>query len=159
MTTRKGWFGGVALKNSQRKYMIQRLNTIMGLLIVVGCLNVMGCATLIKGRGQSITIESEPSGAQVYAEEQLLGETPMQHEFAHGKPVDLVLKKTNYEDAYRRLTVSFSGHSLWLGIWSLLYDVYTGAFLTHDLEKVRVQLHPRPAHEQIQPSDNQEMFF
>ena len=56
-----------------------------------------GCATIIKGTTQEIPISSDPSGADILVDGQLVGTTPADVEIKRKRDHLVVIEKTNYQ--------------------------------------------------------------
>ncbi len=69
--------------------------------------SIAGCAALIKGTTQQVTFNSDPPGAKVYLEEEMVGTTPVTLSLRKNKFVTAVLEKEGYETVYQDLTTSF----------------------------------------------------
>lgn len=103
-----------------------------------------GCATVIKGTGEEVRVTSVPAGAQVLIDGKEAGYTPITKRLPHGKAISFVFRKVGYRDQSRTLTASFSGHSLWFGGMSLLFDAMSGSIYTLDADHVEAVLERVP---------------
>jgi hypothetical protein len=56
-----------------------------------------GCATIVKGTTQGIPISSDPSGADIFVDGQLVGTTPADVEMKRKRDHLVVIEKKNYE--------------------------------------------------------------
>ncbi len=98
-----------------------------------------GCATMIKGSGEDVTFSTDPPGADVYVDGNLLGRTPMKARMSHD-PHTVEFRKEGYKAITMAATTSFSGHSLWLLAYSLIVDAVTGSITTLDQDSFSAQL-------------------
>ena len=83
----------------------------LGLALIIGVnMFLSGCATLIHGTTQTVSISSEPEGADVYEMGNNLGKTPVDFELSRKKKFhSLVLKLDGYKDERVRITRVVSG--------------------------------------------------
>lgn len=81
--------------------------------MLLACSMSASCAFVVHGRSQVITVLSDPSGARVYVNNQLVGSTPMEVGLLRSR-TNLVLRieKDGYEPETVRLKRSVSG---WIG--------------------------------------------
>lgn len=103
-----------------------------------------GCATVIKGSSQTVRFDSNPRGAEVYIDEQRVGSTPIRHSLKHGDDYYVEFRMPGYQTHLAKVTSSFSGHSLWLFPYSLLFDALVGNMNTIDQEEVVAQMVASP---------------
>lgn len=109
---------------------------------LAGLLSTCACASVIKGSGQKVAIQSTPPGAEVIVDGQPRGQTPTDIYFSHGKSYHVELRKPGYEPAQDTITSSFSGHSLWLTFYSVLFDAIAGNIMTIDQRRIALELRP-----------------
>ncbi len=95
-----------------------------------------GCASLLKGVNEEVNIISEPNGAKVYVNGQMLGKTPLQ--------IKLSAKNTHYiefvKDGYEKKTfiLSSSVEGQWIildiifGLFPVIIDAATGSWYNFD---------------------------
>ncbi len=100
-----------------------------------------GCAAVIKGRKAPVTFTSDPPGAEVYVDGELVGVTPLTAQVPQGNH-GVVAKKAGFGDAGGQITSSFSGHTLWIGPTSLLLDAILGTVRTIDTNMLMLRLVP-----------------
>ena len=90
------------------------MKKLMRFVAIAGCVCIpclfSGCATLIHGTTQTVSISSEPEGADVYEMGNNLGKTPIALELSRKKKFhSLVLKLDGYKDERVRITRVVSG--------------------------------------------------
>jgi hypothetical protein len=103
-----------------------------------------GCATILKGSIEKVDIASDPNGAKVYINGQLLGKTPLQ--------IRLPVNKTHYiefvREGYEKKTVVLSGSvgggwvilDILFGLIPVVIDAATGSWYQLDENYARVYL-------------------
>ncbi|MGH7273740.1 MAG: PEGA domain-containing protein, partial [Nitrospiria bacterium] len=113
-----------------------------------------GCATIMHGKTQSLTIESNPTKAVATIEGQT-AETPGIFILKRERSYSVKLEKDGYEPATATVEKSMSwwlaGNIVFGGLIGLLVDFTTGAAYTLEPERVLVQLLPGKVAEK-QPS-------
>jgi hypothetical protein len=101
-----------------------------------------GCATLFTGSSDSVTINSDPSGAKAYLNGNFIGNTPVTNVLKRDKDYNVVVKKDGYEPANGTISRSFNAVAI-LNLLSPLcwiVDVVTGAMWKFDQNAITVTL-------------------
>ncbi len=100
---------------------------IVTILITVSAL--FGSATIFSGTSQSIAINSEPEGANVYIDGQLRGKTPLSFNMKKSlSSHDIRVQKDGYNDVNRMLEKSYDPVAILNIIWDIsTTDMLTGA--------------------------------
>jgi hypothetical protein len=94
------------------------------LLIV---LLLTGCSTVFHGSQQPVSFNSEPEGAQVLVDGNLMGRTPMTVNLKKNQHKFVVIKKEGYQAQTMPLTTSFDGLTFLNILWdSSTTDLITG---------------------------------
>ena len=98
-------------------------------LIVIICLSfISSCATIIKGTDQAVTINSSPSGADVFIDGINMGKTPVTLKLKKNAYDTIMLKKKGYEAKTRPLIKKYDGVTLLSVFWdSSTTDIISGA--------------------------------
>ena len=113
-----------------------------------------GCATVLSGTTQSLAVNSEPSGARVYMDNEFMGETPVEFEVKR-KLADrrLVLKKEGHPDTHKNLESRFNPVALvnFMDGLGWVVDAFSGAIGKYD-SKVDVQLEKASPKVTVDPS-------
>jgi len=102
-----------------------------------------GCATIVHGNRQTVTIDSEPTGASVRIDG-LKGKTPFSASLARNQDYVVSIKKEGYKEEMIQITKSFSGLSiigniLWLLV-GVVIDFASGSAYNLNPTKVDVEL-------------------
>jgi PEGA domain len=118
-----------------------RKEIIVLVLAVVLCSS--GCATIFHGSNQNVTLESEPSGANVRVGP-YKGITPYTISMPKGKDYPIEYSKDEYQSASTALQKSFDG----IGALNILFfpgfiiDLATGAMFRYDPDRYHETLMP-----------------
>jgi hypothetical protein len=123
------------------------------LIALAGALFFSGCATITRGTNEQLSIQSEPSGANVRLSNGFTGVTPATFTVPRKGDIFLTVSKDGYVSSeltlYSKLsgngTVGFLGNALIGGIIGGGVDIATGATLSHVPNPVNVKLVPKPA--------------
>jgi hypothetical protein len=114
------------------------------LLAIVLCGSLVGCATIMNGSRQSVSFESEPSGANVAIAGNVVGQTPGKIELRRNASYVLVFTKEGFELSTAYASAKFDHFlEVTLGnIWNLFLGFYVdtlsgGAF---ELEPTQVKV-------------------
>ena len=92
-----------------------------------------GCATVISGTTQSVTIDSNPQGAEVSIDGGYIGVTPITIKLEKNKKDNISLKKEGYKSVSRDLTKNFDPVAIVNIVWDLsTTDFITGAAMKYD---------------------------
>ena len=108
-----------------------------------------GCATLFKGSTDSVDFSSEPSGAQVYVNGNLLGTTPVQLKLESKKSYTLEFKKDGFET--KTIVLNNSVGAGWIvldilgGLFPVIIDAATGNWYNLDQDHVNAVLEKQKA--------------
>ena len=121
------------------------------ILIVLGSL-LSGCATLFANRSDTITIKTEPAGADVYDGADLLGKTPLTHIFKRDTFTQKTLQIrspgfTTYELRLQRTVEPIALFNLGfilttMGVTSWGIDAASGAMIRYEPSSYFVDLEP-----------------
>lgn len=102
------------------------------------------CATLFKGSTDSVNFSSDPSGAKVYVNGNLLGTTPVELELKSNKTYTIEFKKDGYES--KTVVLNNSVGAGWIildvlgGLIPVIIDAATGNWYELDQEHVNAVL-------------------
>ena len=111
--------------------------------IVIAAITAGGCATIVKGRNQTITVNSNVEGAEVFIDGQRLGTTPFVGLAPKNKQM-LVVSKTGYQTANIALSKTlepiFWGNVIIGGTLGSITDFATGAAYTYAPASYQVDL-------------------
>ena len=117
---------------------------LLAVVMVVGLTS--GCATVIKGRSQTVPVNSDPPGAEIIVNHAPMGVTPAQLELRRKDDHLITLEKTGYAPASVPIVKSVGG-AVWGNIlaggligWGV--DATTGAQYNLKPETVFVRLRP-----------------
>lgn len=112
------------------------LNKLISSLLLGSVLVTTGCATLFGDNDRKVTVNSNPSGANVYLNGYLRGTTPMivtlPTYIYNG--ADITLKKEGYADTTISVNAKFQTVGLWnvLNGFGFLIDGAAGSFVKID---------------------------
>lgn len=102
------------------------------------------CATIFKGSTDDVNFSSDPSGAKVYVNGDLLGTTPFALELKSNKTYTLEFKKDGYETKTVLLNNSVGAGWIILdvlgGLIPIIIDAATGNWYSLDQEHVNAVL-------------------
>jgi hypothetical protein len=106
-----------------------------------------GCATIMAGGPDHVAVESNPPGASVYLDDQLVGQTPMNLTLDRDRSCGLIRVEA---DGYEPVAVQRSKHIngwFWAnlclgGVIGIVVDLVTGDVKRFDDTPVRVNLAP-----------------
>ncbi len=106
-----------------------------------------GCATVIKGSSQSINFSSEPQGADVIIDGNLMGKTPTIVTLKKNKYKSAIIKKEGYESATIMLKTAYDPISLINVFWDLsTTDLITGNAYEYEPNSYTVKLTKEEGH-------------
>jgi len=103
-----------------------------------------GCATLFHGSTDKLEFSSDPAGAKVYVNGQLMGNTPLQLNLASKHTYTIEFRKEGYEN--RTVLVNASVGAGWIvldvlgGLVPVIIDAATGDWYSLDQEHVSAAL-------------------
>lgn len=113
-------------------------------MIVILSLIVISCATIFKGSTDDVNFSSDPSGAKVYVNGNLLGTTPVQLELKSKNSYTIEFRKEGYETKTVLLNNSVGGGWIVLdilgGLIPIIIDAATGNWYELDQEHVNAVL-------------------
>lgn len=103
---------------------------------------LFGSATIFKGTSQAISINSEPEGAKVYVDGQLMGSTPMSVNMKKSlSSHEIRVQKDGYADAIRVIEKSYDPVAILNIVWDLsTTDMLTGAAFEYAPNHYMIQL-------------------
>jgi len=114
-----------------------------------------GCASIVKGKTQNVSIESNVRGATIIVDGQTVGKTPFSGPIPRGSDTTILVKKDGYEP--RRMTLSteiepiFWGNIIFGGFFGSTTDMgtqamykYAPATIMVDLEVAAAEAKPAP---------------
>lgn len=118
--------------------------------LVVSTVLSAGCASIATGGKQTLTIESEPSGAEIVFQGNTLATTPAQVQVPRERAgVLLNLRKEGYHDAQVRPATStsgwFFGNIIFGGLIGSTIDIVSGASVEYAPDSYLVSLTPDEA--------------
>lgn len=112
--------------------------------LAVASLILLSCATIFKGSTDDVSFSSEPSGAKVYVNGNLLGTTPVQLELKSKSSYTIEFKKEGYETKTVLLNNSVGAGWIILdilgGLIPVIIDAATGNWYELDQEHVNAVL-------------------
>lgn len=112
--------------------------------LAVASLILISCATIFKGSTDDVSFSSEPSGAKVYVNGNLLGTTPVQLELKSKSSYTIEFKKEGYETKTVLLNNSVGAGWIVLdilgGLIPIIIDAATGNWYELDQEHVNAVL-------------------
>lgn len=112
--------------------------------IAVAIFTFNSCATLFKGSTDGVNFSSEPNGAKVYVNGDLLGTTPFPLELKSNKTYTIEFKKDGFETRTVLLNSSVGGGWIVLdilgGLLPVIIDAATGDWYSLDQDHVNAVL-------------------
>lgn len=103
-----------------------------------------GCATIFKGSTETVSYNSEPSGAKVYVNGSLMGTTPFQLELKSNQTYTIEFRKEGYGNKTVILNNSVGGGWIVLdilfGLIPIIVDAATGNWYSLDQSRVNAAL-------------------
>lgn len=92
-----------------------------------------GCASIISGTAQTVSIDSQPQGAEVSIDGAYVGITPLTMKIAKNKKDMVSVKKEGYRTVSRELTKKLDPVAIINIFWDLsTTDFITGAAMEYD---------------------------
>jgi hypothetical protein len=123
---------------------VTMINLIYVLVLVLA---TSGCATVIDGSSQTVTFNSSPNGARIYANGIEIGTTPLITSLKRSKTTMILAKKNGYEDQQLSLQTKlnnwFWGNFL-LGAFSTTTDYASDAMIEYSPNMYYITLNPIP---------------
>jgi len=124
----------------QNIYKVGRYFCLFSILIFA----VNGCATIFHGSTDKIDFSSDPSGAQVYVNGQLMGTAPLEIKLESKHSYNIEFRKEGYQN--RTVVVNNSVGGGWIvldvifGLVPVIVDAATGNWYSLDQEHVNAAL-------------------
>jgi len=113
-------------------------------ITIISVLLFNGCALIFKGTSEKVSFSSEPSGAKVYVNGQLMGNTPFELKLESKKTYTIEFKKDGYESKTVHISNSVGAGYIILdilfGFVPIIVDAATGAWYTLDQDNVNAVL-------------------
>jgi hypothetical protein len=118
-------------------------------IALAGVLALGGCATVVAGGPDTIPISTNPPGAYVYVNGQVVGQTPMVVELDRGNRIgDIRIYYPGFQPVqitrYKTLNGWVFGN-FFLMIWPVVIDLATGNWQRFDDEPIAIGLTPGQA--------------
>lgn len=127
------------------------------LLALITLTIVSGCATVVKGTTQSIPVNSDPTGAEVVVNNNVLGTTPTEIKLKRKRDHQVVIRKEGYTSVTMPVLKSVGG-AVWGNVlaggligWGV--DATSGAQYNLSPETIFVTLRPMAGMAQRQRTD------
>lgn len=115
-------------------------------LVFILLLVQTGCASIVSGREQTVSIRSNPAGADVEIDGMSTGKTPLTTDLKRKKRHQIKIKKDGYLEESRVTKKGFNwwhlGNVLIGGIIGIIIDFATGAVYDVDPDEINVSLKP-----------------
>ncbi len=113
-------------------------------LVAVAAMAFAGCATIFHGSTDKVDFSSDPTGAKVYVNGQLMGTTPMQLNLQAKHSYSIEFRKDGYENRTVMLNTSVGGGWIVLdilgGLVPVIVDAATGNWYSLDQDHVNAAL-------------------
>jgi len=113
-------------------------------LLATAIFTFNGCATLFKGSTEAISYSSDPPGAEVYVNGQLMGTTPFQLQMKSNQTYTIEFRKDGYQNRTVVLNNSVGGGWIVLdvlgGLIPVIIDAATGDWYSLDQSNVNAAL-------------------
>jgi uncharacterized protein YceK len=104
-------------------------------------LTISGCATVISGTTQTLTFNSEPSGAEVYLDGARVGTTPVSLSVKKNKKDSVMIQKEGYKTITRDITKSYDPVTILSVFWDYsTTDMISGAAFEYEPNSYFVEL-------------------
>lgn len=121
------------------------LTRIVSASVIVGLLLALsGCATLFAEKKPEVSLGSDPQGAKVYVNGDLVGQTPVKIRLAANKDYTIEFRKDAYQTKTYMLGKQVGGGWIVLdilaGFWPIVIDLATGNWYELDTNNVKVVL-------------------
>ncbi len=115
---------------------MKKMSIVIIVLIAIIIPFINGCATILKGSNETVDINSDPNGAKVYVNGQMLGKTPLQVKLSAKNTHYIEFVKEGYEKKTYILSSSVGGEwiilDILLGVLPLIIDAATGSWYNFD---------------------------
>jgi len=121
---------------------------ILRTLVLLSFFALISCGTIFKGGPESVPINSEPPGAEVWLDGKLRGQTPTTLSVPHSSKGRIMVKLDGYQQYDHKLATNFNATTLvnilwgWLMPVGFLIDAVSGSFSTWDESGIHVKLVP-----------------
>jgi hypothetical protein len=104
-----------------------------------------GCAAILKGNSSNVDFSSDPSGAEIFVNGNLMGKTPLKLKLESKFTYNIEFKKTGYETKTFLLTNSVSGgwiifDIIFSGLIGIVIDAATNSWYVLDQDYVNAIL-------------------
>ncbi len=125
---------------------MKRLTLTKCVVLSAVALAVLGCATILNDTSPPVRIGSEPAGADVYVDGNLLGRTPAVIELSTKSSHTVVFRKEGYAD--RTYLLQTHTGALWVildvlsGLVPIVIDLVTGDWQELNEDNINVVLEP-----------------
>ena len=120
---------------------------IIGAIFLVMVLFLTNCATVFKGVTTDVNFRSDPTGAEVYVNENKMGTTPVELKLESKKTYHIEFKKEGYESKTYTITnhvgVNWVILDVLFGLVPVIVDAATGAWYYLDQESINAVLEAR----------------
>jgi len=104
-------------------------------------LTISGCATVISGTTQTLTFNSEPTGAEVYLDGARIGSTPVSLSVKKNEKDTVMIQKEGYKTVTRDITKSYDPVTLLSIFWDYsTTDMISGAAFEYEPNSYFVEL-------------------
>ena len=104
-------------------------------------LTISGCATVISGTTQTLTFNSEPSGAEVYLDGARIGSTPVSLSVKKNEKDTVMIQKEGYKTITRDITKSYDPVTILSVFWDYsTTDMISGAAFEYEPNSYFVEL-------------------
>jgi hypothetical protein len=116
---------------------------------IVGLLLTSACATLFKGPTEKVNFSSNPEGAKIYVNGQMIGETPYQMNLSSKDTHTIEFRKEGYETRTyvinSKMAAGYLVLDILFGFIPVIVDAATGAWMTLETASVMAQLEAKEA--------------
>jgi len=126
-----------------KKYM--KILGAIGCFIALAVFLLNGCAAILKGSSEDVDFNSDPTGASVYVNGNLMGTTPVRLKLESKRTYNIEFKKDGY--ASRTYTITNHVGAGWIildvlltGLIGIVVDAATGAWYELDQDNVNAVL-------------------
>lgn len=106
--------------------------------------SMIGCATLFKGSNEKVSMSSDPEGAEIYANGQYLGKTPLQINLRSKDVYSIEFRKNGYEtkvvQVNNRVGIGWVVLDIFTGFVPVLIDAVTGDWFQLETNTVKAVL-------------------
>jgi hypothetical protein len=112
--------------------------------LLVSILLLVSCAAIFKGNSSKVDMSSDPSGASIYVNGNLMGKTPIKLKLESNKVYNVEFKKEGYETRTYNITNHVGAGWIVLdilgGLFPIIIDAATGAWYDLDMDNVNAIL-------------------